>query len=70
MAGISSLAAEDGGKRVEKIEITSKLISSCRSARMRYRLYLEQQQALEKKSAGEKRKLQLREDLLVSEEKN
>ena len=70
MAGISSLAAEDGGKRVEKIEITSKLISSCRSARMRYRLYLEQQQASEKKSAGEKRKLQLREDLLVSEEKN
>ena len=54
---------------ITKIEINKKMISSCKSANMRYRIFREEQEKTKKLTEREKRKLELKEELTGARQK-
>ena len=61
--------AEDSGTHLDKIVITDKMVSSCKAARMRYKICLEEMKKEEDKSTAEKRKCSVKEELISRDKK-
>ena len=67
--GLASSLGEDYSHKVHELPISEELLSSCKSASMRHRLYMEEQEKTKKMSESSKRKLDLRQQIASCEEK-
>lgn len=66
---MNSTLGEDYSKKIDQFVVTKEVLSSCKSARMRYTLYLEEIEKSKKLSLAQKRKLELKDRISASEEK-